>query len=188
MPEITPSQTVGPFFHYGLMRPDQERIAPEGVPGQRIVVEGRVLDGDGQPLADAMIEVWQADADGRYRHPLDSRPGGNAGFRGFGRIATDQAGYWRAFTVKPGPVGTPDGAMQAPHLNLTVFGRGILTHLFTRLYFEDEALNATDPALSLVDPGRRATLIARRHDGDGAPAYVLDIRIQGDDETVFFEV
>lgn len=184
---ITPSQTVGPFFHYGLMRPGQDQIAPEGLPGQRIVVEGRVLDGDGQPVADAMIEIWQADSEGRYSHPLEPRFGANASFRGFGRIATDTTGTWRAFTIKPGPIAHPGGGQQAPHLNLGVFARGVLTRLHTRLYFEDEALNAKDPVLALVEPGRRATLIAKREERNGQVVYTLDIRLQGDGETVFFQ-
>jgi protocatechuate 3,4-dioxygenase alpha subunit len=187
MAEITPSQTVGPFFHDGLVRPGQEVVAPEGAPGERVVVEGLVLDGDGAPVPDALIEIWQADAEGRHAHPLDPRAGANSGFVGFGRVATDETGLWRALTVKPGPVPHPDGGLQAPHLSLGVFARGVLTRLHTRLYFEDDALTAGDPVLALVDPARRPTLLARR-DGerDGAAVYRLDIRLQGEGETVFF--
>jgi protocatechuate 3,4-dioxygenase alpha subunit len=191
MAEITPYQTVGPFFHYGLMRPGQDVVAPDGVPGRRIQVGGRVLDGEGEPMIDAMVEIWQADAEGRYAHPLDPRapaprPGANLAFTGFGRIATDETGTWRATTIMPGPVPHPGGGMQAPHLNLGVFARGVLTRLHTRLYFEGEPANAADPVLALVDPDRRDTLVARRVERDGAVAYVLDIRVQGEGETVFF--
>lgn len=186
MPEITPSQTVGPFFHYGLIRPGQEIVAKDDVPGPRIIVEGRVFDGDGAPVSDAMIEIWQADAEGRYAHPLEPRGGANTGFAGHGRIATDAEGRWRAVTVKPGPVPFGDGRMQAPHLSLGVFARGVLQRLHTRLYFGDEASNADDPVLALVDPGRRGTLIAQHGRRDGQTVYTLDIRLQGEGETVFF--
>ena len=184
---ITPSQTVGPFFHYGLIRPGQTEIAPADVPGQRITVEGRVLDGDGQPVPDAMIEVWQADAEGRFAHPRDPQGrGANASFTGHGRAPTDPSGTWRFTTVKPGPVPHPAGGQQAPHLTLGVFARGLLLRLHTRLYFEDEAANATDPVLNAIDADRRTTLIARKDTGGGALVYRLDIRLQGDGETVFF--
>jgi protocatechuate 3,4-dioxygenase alpha subunit len=184
---ITPSQTVGPFFHYGLIRPGQTDIAPSQVPGQRIVVEGRVLDGDGQPVPDAMIEVWQADAEGRYAHPADPHGrGANSGFAGHGRAPTDTAGVWRVTTVKPGAVPHPKGGTQAPHLTLGVFARGLLLRLHTRVYFDDEAANATDPVLASIDADRRGTLIAKGDAAGGTPVYRLDIRLQGDGETVFF--
>ena len=190
----TPSQTVGPYFAYGLT-PQQYgyplkeiasgRLADRGVEGERIRIEGRVFDGKGAPIPDAMIEIWQADARGRYAHPADPR-GSNADFRGFGRFATGTDPEFRfAFeTVKPGATG--DG--QAPHVNVVVFMRGLLVHAFTRLYFSDEAVaNASDPVLATVPEDRRRTLIAARHDGSTGVVYRFDIHMQGDDETVFFD-
>ena len=189
---ITPSQTIGPFFAFALT-PGAYRYAAlagddlrtDDAEGMPIVVEGRLFDGGGEPVPDAMIEIWQADGKGRY--PGASPALANARFKGFGRSETI-GGAWRFTTVKPGPVPGPGGKMQAPHLNVGVFARGILKRLFTRIYFDDEPGNAGDPILGLVPTGRRATLIARRDgDRDGLPRYVLDIRLQGDGETVFFE-
>jgi protocatechuate 3,4-dioxygenase alpha subunit len=190
----TPSQTVGPYFAYALTAPQygyphdgiaSDRMADDGVPGMRIRIEGRVLDGAGAPVSDAMIEIWQADGKGRY--PGASPALANARFKGFGRSETI-GGSWRFTTVKPGPVPGPGGRMQAPHLDVGVFARGILKRLFTRIYFDDEPGNADDPVLGLVPAERRTTLIARRDgDRDGLPRYVLDLHLQGDDETVFFE-
>jgi protocatechuate 3,4-dioxygenase, alpha subunit len=192
---VTPSQTIGPFFAYGLT-PEQygypfagiagPRIAGDDVPGERIRVVGRVLDGAGEPVDDAMIEVWQADGEGRYAHPADGR-GSNLGFRGFGRAGTgtDPERRFAFETVKPGPV---DGA-QAPHLNLILFMRGLLLHLHTRLYFADEAAaNGRDPVLAALPPERRRTLVAAREETPAGPVYRFDIRMQGEDETVFFDV
>lgn len=184
-PGLTPSQTVGPFFHYGLtpggiyahvpVSADHRLVEPD-TPG-RIVVTGRVIDGAGEPVPDAMIEIWQADPDGRYAHPSNS-------FRGFGRSETDAAGIYRFETVKPGPVPGPRGTMQAPHILVAVFGRGMLKQLHTRLYFAGEAGNDADSVLALVPADRRATLIACRE----SDTWRLDIRLQGEDETVFFDV
>jgi protocatechuate 3,4-dioxygenase alpha subunit len=189
---ITPSQTVGPFFafaltpgayHYTALAGDDLRT--EDAEGTPIVIEGRLTDGDGEPVPDAMIEIWQADGKGRY--PGASPELANARFKGFGRSET-LGGYWRFVTVKPGPVSGPGGTMQAPHIDVGIFARGILKRLFTRIYFDDELTNGEDPILALVPPERRATLIARRDgDSDGLPRYVLDLHLQGDDETVFFE-
>ena len=142
-----------------------------------------MLDGEGKPVPDAMVEIWQADGAGRYP---DRGPGANTSFKGFGRSETKD-GY-RFRTVKPGAVPSPDGKPQAPHIDVGIFARGILRRMLTRIYFEGEPLNAADPVLALVPAERRATLIARR-DGaqDGAPRYTFDIRLQGDNETVFFE-
>lgn len=190
----TPSQTVGPYFAYGLTPqqygyPMKEiasgRLADDGVEGERIRIEGQVFDGAGAVVPDAMIEIWQADAQGRYAHPADPR-GSNADFRGFGRFGTgtDPQNRFIFETVKPGLVG--DG--QAPHINVIVFMRGMLVHAFTRLYFSDEvSANAADPALSSVPADRRGTLIAERHDGPTGTVYRFDIRMQGDSETVFFD-
>ena len=199
MKKQTPSMTVGPWFSYGLTPEDYGRkglatgaIAGPGVPGQHITLSGCVYDGAGKPIPDAMLEIWQANADGRYAHAADARAAVplQAGFSGFGRASTATDGCYSFTTIKPGRVPAPGSGrgnvMQAPHLNLTVFARGLLSHLFTRLYFSDEAAaNAEDPILSLVEPARRGTLIAQRAaSGDG---YKLDIHLQGDDETVFFE-
>ena len=191
----TPSQTVGPFFAFGLAAPQYAYsydaiasgdLADAQTPGEHIRIEGRVIDGAGELISDAMIEVWQADSEGRYAHPADRRPS-NQNFRGFGRFGTgtEPLGGFAFNTVKPGSV---DGA-QAPHINIIVFMRGMLTHAYTRLYFFDDAeRNARDPILQNVPPDRRDTLIARRSDNGGATVYRFDIRMQGDNETVFFDV
>jgi protocatechuate 3,4-dioxygenase, alpha subunit len=192
--EITPSQTVGPFFKYGLTPNGQyewndaftNNLVTPDASGDRIRVEGRVFDGDGQAVPDCMLEVWQADGQGRFADPQDKRALPNAKFRGFGRCGTDANGTFAFDTIKPGSVPDPDGKPQAPHLLLAVFGRGMLRHLYTRIYFGGEAANDSDPVLAQVPADRRATLIATR-DGAGA-VYRLDLRLQGDDETVFFDV
>ena len=189
----TPSQTVGPYFAYGLA-PDQygyqhgltsiagHDMAPPDVVGNRIRVEGRVFDGAGNPIADALIEIWQADAMGRYAHPSDPR-GSNSNFNGFGRCGTgtDPASRFWFDTIKPGA----PGPGQAPHLNVIVTMRGMLLHAFTRIYFSDEAAaNAADPVLDAVPGDRRATLIAKQQNGN---VYRFDIHMQGERETVFFD-
>jgi protocatechuate 3,4-dioxygenase alpha subunit len=189
---ITPSQTVGPFFHFSLTPSDydfrgiigSDLITPDAV-GEPIRIAGRLLDGAGEPVRDAMIEIWQADGAGRYP---GREAGANVSFKGFGRGATSKEGAFGFTTVKPGAVPGPDGGLQAPHINVGVFARGMLKRLFTRIYFDGEPGNATDAILALVPAERRATLIARR-DGvsDGLPRFVLDIRLQGNSETVFFE-
>jgi protocatechuate 3,4-dioxygenase alpha subunit len=194
LPEgISPSQTVGPFFHYGLTPGEaypnvpasaDGLVAAKGTPGEHIVVTGRVLDGEGQPVPDAMIEIWQADAEGRYAHPNDERPRASNTFMGFGRSDTKADGTFRFETIKPGRVPGPGGRDQAPHLVVAVFGRGMLKQLYTRLYFGDEASNTEDAILALVPADRRQTLIAARE----GSTYRLDIRLQGEDETVFFDV
>jgi protocatechuate 3,4-dioxygenase alpha subunit len=193
---ITPSQTVGPYFKYGLTPSGEyawndafsNNLVTPDVSGERIRVEGRVFDGDGQPVPDAMLEIWQADAQGRFSDPQDSRALPNTSFRGFGRVGTNDAGGYAFDTIKPGQVPDPDGKPQAPHLVLAVFARGMLRHLYTRIYFDGEAANAADPVLALVPADRRATLIAARKPGAGNAVYVLDIHLQGDNETVFFDV
>jgi protocatechuate 3,4-dioxygenase alpha subunit len=171
----TPSQTVGPFFAIGLPWPEGPHAVPVGTPGA-LWLRGRVVDGAGEPVPDALIETWQADPSGRY---------GAEGFRGFARAATDDDGHYAILTVKPGPVPGPDGSIQAPHLAMSVFARGLLNRVVTRVYFPDEeAANAADPVLATVPAEARATLVARA----GPDGYVFDIRLQGDDETVFFAV
>jgi protocatechuate 3,4-dioxygenase alpha subunit len=171
---VTPSQTVGPFFAIELPYALGPYVVAEGTAGA-IWLRGRVIDGDGEPIPDAMVESWQADPQGRF----------GEGFRGFGRSGTDAEGRWAILTLKPAPVPAPDGRTQAPHLDLAVFARGLLHQVVTRLYFADEEqANAADPVLSTLDDARRATLIATPV-GDG---YEHDIRLQGPDETVFFAV
>lgn len=184
MPGTTPSQTVGPFFAIALPWPDGARVVAPG--SERAVwLRGRVLDGAGDPVPDALVETWQADPDGRFDHPDDPR-GRAAGFRGFGRCPTDAQGRWAILTLKPGAVPGPDGAPQAPHVDVSVFARGLLNRVVTRIYFGDEEeANAADPVLSAIeDPAARATLIAAA-ERDG---YAFDIHLQGDGETLFFAV
>jgi len=188
---ITPSQTVGPFFAYCLTPKDYDvreifspDVAGPDAQGARIRIEGRVVDGAGEGVADAMLEIWQADAEGRYAHPADAGARRNAGFTGFGRAPTEPDGGFAFTTVKPGATPGPGGTSQAPHVSLTVFSRGVLTHLRTRIYFDDEPGNAGDPVLALVPADRRGTLVAR----STAPGvYHFDVRLQGEGETVFFE-
>lgn len=199
LPE-TPSQTAGPFVHIGLApgtagfrifeREPGAVIAGPGARGERIRVEGRVLDGTGAPVKDVLIEVWQANAQGRYNHPQDSRElEVEPDFRGWGRVIPDfETGVFSFDTVKPGPVPAPGGRSQAPHLNLWLVARGINIGLATRMYFSDEeAANAADPLLARIEsPARRQTLIARRDGSDAA--YSFDIHLQGDAETVFLDL
>lgn len=192
MPERTPSQTVGPFLHiglvpaaYGVREVFSTTLAAPGMPGEHIRIEGRLLDGEGNTLPDAMVEIWQADHQGRYAHPADGRPLMSNSFRGFGRCSTEKGGF--AFdTVKPGAVAGPNGSMQAPHINVGIFSRGLLKRLFTRIYFAGDPANDTDPILALVPADRRATLMAKP-DAAKPSLYRFDIRLQGKDETVFFE-
>jgi protocatechuate 3,4-dioxygenase alpha subunit len=187
----TPSQTVGPFFHLGLARAEWADLAAGNPAGERIAIEGRVIDGDGAPVPDAMLEIWQANAAGRYDHPEDDRTDKalDPHFRGFGRVATDADGHFRIVTIKPGPVPGRGNALQAPHINIALFARGLLIQLFTRIYFADDPANAGDPLLSSIeDPKARGTLIAHRTDAGGPPTYRFDIVMQGDNETVFLDL
>lgn len=193
MPGRTPSQTVGPFLHVGLAPAPfgfreifSPTVADAGVAGTRIRIEGHVFDGEGTPLPDAMLEIWQADSEGRYAHPADGRPLASNSFRGFGRCPTAKDGGYQFATVIPGSVAGPDGKTQAPHINVGLFSRGILKRLFTRIYFAGNPANATDPVLALVPAGRRDTLMARP-DPAKPGVYRFDIHIQGDNETVFFD-
>lgn len=204
MSEITPSQTVGPFFAYGLAphsrcdwKPSDiydwketagaNLVTPDAT-GTKIRIEGCVLDGDGMPINDAMIEVWQADAQGRYAHRADARARPNTKFMGFGRSATDKSGVYSFDTVKPGSVPGPNGKAQAPHIVFCIFSRGMLRQIYTRLYFSDEASNANDPILTLVPADRRGTLVAHKEMRGDTPVYRFDIRVQGENETVFFDI
>jgi protocatechuate 3,4-dioxygenase alpha subunit len=204
MSEITPSQTVGPFFAYGLAPHNRcdwkpspiydwketigaNLITPDAT-GAKIHIEGRVLDGDGKPINDAMIEIWQADAQGRYAHARGEKPRPNAKFTGFGRSATDKDGLYVFDTIKPGSVPGPEGKPQAPHIVVCIFSRGMLRQIYTRIYFSDEEANLADPILTLVPADRRGTLIAHKETRGELPVYRFDIRVQGENETVFFDI
>ena len=196
LPE-TPSQTAGPYVHIGLAlaaagNPPREleiwnRMAKPEAPGEHIVLIGQVYDGNGHLVRDSFLELWQADHQGRYDEVFDPEKA----FNGFGRSATtfDAGSEWKVQTIKPGVVRNAAGVPMAPHINVSLFARGINIHLQTRLYFDDEAAaNAVDPVLNLIEqPQRRETLIAKRCEVDGKPAYRFDIRIQGEGETVFFD-
>lgn len=191
---LTGSQTVGPFFAPALLREGaliNVLTQPETI-GERIRIEGRVLDGDGLPVPDAMVEIWQANAAGRYNHPSDRGPAPlDSAFAGYGRSGTDEDGLYWFETIRPGPVPFDKERMQAPHICVTVFSRGLLNHLVTRLYFADEPVNNSDPVLHYVPEERRATLFAQPAiDGaDGKIAvYRFDIILQGAGETVFFNL
>jgi protocatechuate 3,4-dioxygenase alpha subunit len=183
-PALTPSQTVGPYLSIGLLR---ELVTPEVVPRddpRAIAIRGRLLDGEGMPVADGMVETWQANAAGRYRHEVDGREDVplEDGFLGFGRSGTTSAGEWEIVTVKPGRVPAADGGLQAPHLAVSVFARGLLKRLATRLYFPDEVeANAADPLLCRLGDDERATLVARVEER----GLRFDIRLQGTGQTVF---
>jgi len=182
----TPSQTVGPYLRIGFTPLANDAIAPTGATGEHLTIEGRVTDGDGKPVSDAVLEVWQADASGKYMHAEDASRSTSGKFRGFGRILTDAQGAFRFTTVKPGPVPGPKGAMQAPHLVVTVFMRGLLKQLLTRIYFPDDPGNAGDPILLLVPADRRATLVAKRSPQAKATLQ-WNLVLQGENETVFFD-
>ncbi|GFM56530.1 protocatechuate 3,4-dioxygenase subunit alpha [Pseudomonas cichorii] len=191
----TPSQTAGPYVHIGLAleiagNPTREleiwnEMAKPDAPGEHILLLGNVYDGNGHLIRDAFLEFWQADHNGVY----DSVYGDEKPFNGFGRTATGDDGLWTLKTIKPGVVNNAAGVPMAAHINVSLFARGINIHLQTRLYFDDEPqANAVDPVLNLIEqPPRRETLIARRCSVDGQLAYRFDIRIQGENETVFFD-
>jgi protocatechuate 3,4-dioxygenase alpha subunit len=181
----SPSQTVGPFFHVGPGGTDRlGQMAAPNAAGEHIRLRIRVLDGDGSPVADALIELLQTNAAGRYSDPSET-PGTDT-FAGFGRLGTDETGSCSFDTIKPGPLAANDGRQQAPHINVCFHARGLLRHLYTRVYFEGDAGLADDPLLALVPAARRETLLARRTRDDRVWEFV--IRLQGDHETVFFDV
>lgn len=179
----TPSQTAGPFLHLALDWPDGPEVVPAGTPGA-VLITGRVLDGDGAPVTDGLVEVWGADPDGRFDHPDDPR-GARPGAGGFGRCATDAAGGYRFRTPRPGPLPTRDGGTAAPHLDVSVFARGLLDRLVTRIYFPDEPANDHDPVLRGLTADDRGRLTAVRSP-DGSLRF--DIHLQGPDETPFFDL
>jgi protocatechuate 3,4-dioxygenase alpha subunit len=181
------SQTVGPFFSIGLTRLKQDNLAGEGVSGERVTIVGRILDGDGKPVPDGLVETWQANAHGKYAHPEDDQNKSiETGFKGFGRVITDDQGRFQLTTIKPGSVLAPDGKTQAPHIAVSVFARGLERRLVTRLYFPDEPSNSSDFALNLVEPARRETLIAKKI-ADKSGMLEWNIILQGPGETVFFD-
>jgi protocatechuate 3,4-dioxygenase alpha subunit len=185
--ETTSSQTIGPYLHIGLTWLIIDDLVGPGASGEHVAVEGRVVDGDGNAVNDAIIEIWQANAHGRYAHPEDAQHKPlEAGFKGFGRATTDRDGRFRFATVKPGRVPAPRGGSQAPHLNVALFTRGLLKHLITRMYFPGDAANADDPVLQSVPAERRATLIATQAAGKRG-TLEWNVVLQGKNETVFFE-
>jgi protocatechuate 3,4-dioxygenase alpha subunit len=182
----TPSQTVGPFFHVGISPSTRlSCLFDADTKGERITLRIRVLDGDGLPVPDALIEVWQADADGRYVRPDRAADAPEpSGFCGFGRLATDPDGVCTFETIHPGRVADADGRRQAPHVNVCLFARGLLRQIFTRIYFAGDEGLSDDAVLALVPESRRSTLIASRGEG----RWSIDIRLQGEGETVFFDL
>jgi protocatechuate 3,4-dioxygenase alpha subunit len=179
------NQTVGPYLHLGLDWLTTRDIAGKGIKGERVAIAGRLIDGDGNGVNDGLIEIWQANAEGKYAHPEDlQKKPVEKGWRGFGRVATDAKGGFRFTTIKPGRVPGPEGALQAPHLVVSVFMRGMLKHLATRIYFPDEpAANAEDAILKLVPAPRRGTLIPKK----AGKTLEWNIVLQGKNETVFFD-
>lgn len=184
---ITPSQTVGPYFAIGLTKLTTREIAGPGVEGGRVTIRGRVLDADGAPVDDAVLETWQANAHGKYDHPEDGQQKPlQKGFRGWGRIPTGVDGGFSFTTIKPGEVPGPAGQMQAPHIVVAIGMRGLLKHVVTRIYFPDEPGNVADPILKLVEPERRSTLIAKAI--PGKPGLLeWNVICAGENETVFFD-
>jgi protocatechuate 3,4-dioxygenase alpha subunit len=183
---VTPSQTVGPFLHIGLKPLENIDLAKDATSGERITVTGTVYDGDGKPIPDAMLDIWQANAAGKYNHPEDKQDKKfDPGFKGFGRCCTDADGKFRFLTIKPGQVPGPGNTLQAPHIVVAVFMRGMLKHAYTRIYFGDEkTANDADPILARIEePGRKETLMSQRSGNE----YRWDIHMQGDKETVFFD-
>jgi protocatechuate 3,4-dioxygenase alpha subunit len=186
----TPSQTVGPFFSFGLTteKCSVRRIAGPQAKGEKVLLMCRVLDGDGLPVPDAMLEVWQADADGRYNHPDDAQhETADPECRGFGRMGTSEEGSCKFETIKPGRVPGAGNVLQSPHLSLAVFARGMLKQLYTRVYFAGDPANEEDPVLALIPAERRESLMAHP-DRENRGLWRFDVRLQGEQETVFFDV
>jgi protocatechuate 3,4-dioxygenase, alpha subunit len=187
---LTPSQTVGPFFSFGLTteKSSVRGIAGPQAKGERVLLMCRVLDGEGAPVPDAMIEIWQADADGRYGHPDDAQhETADPGCAGFGRMGTAEDGSCEFETIRPGRVPGSGGVLQAPHLSFAVFARGMLKQLYTRVYFAGDPANDQDSVLAFVPEDRRETLMAHPYPGRSS-VWRFDVRLQGEQETVFFDV
>jgi protocatechuate 3,4-dioxygenase alpha subunit len=191
----TPSQTIGPYFAYGLIPEGYGKagiatniLVNDNTQGEHIRIHGQVVDGNDEPVREALLEIWQADNSGRYRHPED-KPDIDSDFAGFGRRGTDENGMYSFVTIKPGRVKGRAAELQAPHINMIVFMRGILVHAYTRIYFSDEyESNQSDRILAGIEASRRHTLIAQRDDTRQLTRYSFDIHLQGDDETVFFDL
>jgi len=184
----TPSQTIGPFFRPSLIDEAGANLVRKETRGDRVSIEGRVIDGDGAPVTDAMLEIWQANAEGKYDHPDDDQEKLiDPAFHGYGRTCTDARGAFSFHTIKPGPVLGIDGKLQAPHINVSIFARGLLKRLVTRIYFPDETLNATDAVLNSAPGQRRSTMIAAWTDATHR-AVRFDIILQGAGETVFLDI
>jgi protocatechuate 3,4-dioxygenase, alpha subunit len=192
--QATTSQTVGPYFKIGLSWLYRDTLLGEGVSGERVTIQGRIFDGDGVPVPDAILEVWQANAQGKYNHPEDTQDKPlELGFTGFARVPVNAEGVFRFATIKPGPVPGPDGKEQAPHLQVSIFMRGLLRRVVTRIYFPDEPRNGTDFILNLVEAGRRSTLIAKKTaqkstKETGSITLEWNVILQGPEETVFFDL
>ncbi len=190
---VSGSQTIGPFFRFALERPEWADLTAQGAQGEKIVITGRVIDGDGVPVTDALLEIWQANAVGKYPHPEDDQDKPvDPNFRGFGRACTDTEGVYLFRTIVPGEVPGNDGTMQAPHIDVTIFARGLLKRLVTRMYLSDRAdANTRDPFLmTIADATVRETLVAQRQpstNGD-VPTYRFDIVLQGERETAFLDI
>jgi len=186
MPQVTPSQTIGPFYWGTVVKAYRADLAPPGVAGERLSVVLTLHDVQGAVVPDGLFEIWQANSHGRYNHPDDRRNLPlDPGFEGFGRASTWTDGSSRFTTIKPGRVPWPEGGLQAPHINISIFARGLLNRLATRLYFDGDPALAEDPVLKMIDPARRGTLIARR---EGKDTWHLPIHLGGPQETVFFDV
>jgi protocatechuate 3,4-dioxygenase, alpha subunit len=184
----TPWQTVGPFFHIGCSKLMVSDVAGANASGTRITIEGCVLDGDRNPVPDAMIEIWQANASGKYACPADTQNQPlDPQFKGFGRVATDQNGRFAFTTIKPGSVPGLKNTIQAPHLMVSIFMRGLLNRLVSRIYFPGDSLHTSDPVLNSVDRSRRMTLIARKSE-ESEGTLVWNVVLQGENETVFFDI
>jgi protocatechuate 3,4-dioxygenase alpha subunit len=185
--QTTASQTIGPYLHIGLTWLVTDNLVTPGVAGDPITLEGRITDGDGNLVTDALVEIWQANANGRYAHPEDTRDLVlEPQWKGFGRVYTDEHGVFRFTTIRPGRVPAPDGRWQAPHINVLILMRGLLKQLTTRMYFPNDPANADDAVLKSVPAARRDTLIAQPVAGKPG-ALKWDVRLQGEGETVFFE-
>jgi len=181
--------TVGPFFHSVLPWKGGGEMAKPETKGERIRILGRVLDAEGKPITDAMIELWQANAAGKYNHPEDDQPGElDASFQGFGRVTADAEGYFTVETIKPGPVRGLGNTMQAPHIEISIFARGVLKRLVTRLYFAGEPANASDPVLALIEDAERRRTIMATPDASDAGRWLFTVHIGGPNETVFFDL
>jgi protocatechuate 3,4-dioxygenase, alpha subunit len=183
--QTTSSQTVGPYLHIGLTWLVTSDLTGPGVSGDKVTIEGSIVDGDGKPVTDALVEIWQANAHGKYAHPDDPQDKPlEAAFKGFGRVPTDDNGKFKFTTIKPGRVAAPGGGLQAPHINVTIFMRGMLKQLNSRIYFPADPANAEDAVLRSVVPARRDTLIAK---SSTAGKLEWNVILQGDGETVFFD-